>query len=444
MSDATGDTYWDYTCDGVHYTAQTTPQGTVYFAFDSDGRRIIRQLVGTGSWNYTYDNGVRLAKLTSPTDGTTTLAYDGVGGRGTKDANGQTQYGLLSVKTKGSGDYETYAADQQISIGYWFVGGTQQNALVYSYDPTGNVHTVNQGYYSTPYGYDGADQLGYIDFSGFGGVIATTGSTSPFSFGGANGCLTDPDASLILMGHRYFDPRTGRFISRDPIKDGNNWYAYCDNNPVNLTDPLGLVCAPFDSTGMGFFQIYDYVTSHGGLPGEEYETYTNGKLVAGSQFIVSGFSFAGQSFVAPYGSNIDHDISQARNFYKSNDSKDWRGGNGRKIFMHDPKKVGDWLINNYGPGTAGDPKKYGKQYDAYGHAIYAAAAAELQVTLPTIIDGEVGVHNIMHPFSPGEQENGEIAGWGYAQVKDNPGSMWTDSDFVPSGFGFLWQKVTGN
>ena len=32
----------------------------------------------------------------------------------------------------------------------------------------------------------------------------------------------------------------GRFITRDPIKDGRNWYAYCENNPVNAIDADGL------------------------------------------------------------------------------------------------------------------------------------------------------------------------------------------------------------
>ena len=32
----------------------------------------------------------------------------------------------------------------------------------------------------------------------------------------------------------------GRFISRDPIQDGYNWYAYCNNDPVNDDDPEGL------------------------------------------------------------------------------------------------------------------------------------------------------------------------------------------------------------
>ena len=79
-----------------------------------------------------------------------------------KDAAGLTQWGLLSAKTKGSGDYELYGydtCDELTSIGYWFLGGTMQNGLVYGCDPAGNVKTVNQGFYATTYTYDGADQL---------------------------------------------------------------------------------------------------------------------------------------------------------------------------------------------------------------------------------------------------------------------------------------------
>jgi hypothetical protein len=32
----------------------------------------------------------------------------------------------------------------------------------------------------------------------------------------------------------------GRFISQDPIRDGDNWYAYCEDNPLAFADPDGL------------------------------------------------------------------------------------------------------------------------------------------------------------------------------------------------------------
>ena len=105
-------------------------------------------------------------------------------------------------------------------------------SVFYDFDRIGNLWTLDGA---------GKSQFGYIDFSGYGSVIAAAGTTSPFSFGGANGCQTDPDASLVMMGHRYYDPRTGRFISQDHAMSGRNWYTYAGNNPANKTDPSGLM-----------------------------------------------------------------------------------------------------------------------------------------------------------------------------------------------------------
>ena len=51
------------------------------------------------------------------------------------------------------------------------------------------------------------------------------------------------------FGFRYYDPELGRFIQRDPAgyPDGANNYLYCNNNPINRIDPLGL------SEGDGFW-----------------------------------------------------------------------------------------------------------------------------------------------------------------------------------------------
>ena len=38
---------------------------------------------------------------------------------------------------------------------------------------------------------------------------------------------------------RLYDAETGRMLGRDPIRRGINPYPYCDNDPVNYTDPTG-------------------------------------------------------------------------------------------------------------------------------------------------------------------------------------------------------------
>ncbi|MBS1711444.1 MAG: hypothetical protein JSS71_06950 [Armatimonadetes bacterium] len=42
--------------------------------------------------------------------------------------------------------------------------------------------------------------------------------------------------SRIRLGHRYYDSSTGRFLTRDPAKDGRHWYGYCAGNPVGKVD----------------------------------------------------------------------------------------------------------------------------------------------------------------------------------------------------------------
>jgi uncharacterized protein RhaS with RHS repeats len=49
-------------------------------------------------------------------------------------------------------------------------------------------------------------------------------------------------ATKPTVGLRYYNPQTGRYISRDPIgyKDGGDVYLYVHCNPINRIDPLGL------------------------------------------------------------------------------------------------------------------------------------------------------------------------------------------------------------
>ena len=45
---------------------------------------------------------------------------------------------------------------------------------------------------------------------------------------------------LYFAQNRFYDPADHRFTQEDPIKDGENWYRYCGNNPINGFDPSGM------------------------------------------------------------------------------------------------------------------------------------------------------------------------------------------------------------
>ncbi len=101
-------------------------------------------------------------------------------------------------------------------------------SLYYANDQLGNLWTVDAA---------GKSQTFYEDTTAFGTMLSSAGTgTTPFKFGGGNGCQTDADTQMVLMGYRYYDARTGRFLSQDPIGDGDNWYAYADNSPTNEVD----------------------------------------------------------------------------------------------------------------------------------------------------------------------------------------------------------------
>jgi hypothetical protein len=36
----------------------------------------------------------------------------------------------------------------------------------------------------------------------------------------------------------------GRFVSEDPAYNGQNWFAYCGDNPIGAVDPTGKLLEP--------------------------------------------------------------------------------------------------------------------------------------------------------------------------------------------------------
>ncbi|CAB1130210.1 protein of unknown function [Candidatus Hydrogenisulfobacillus filiaventi] len=81
-------------------------------------------------------------------------------------------------------------------------------------------------------------------YDAFGNLLGSSGSGGERQFGG-RGVETDGASGLDLMGARWYDPATGRFLSPDPLPaeadapQSLNAYAYAWDNPLRYTDPSG-------------------------------------------------------------------------------------------------------------------------------------------------------------------------------------------------------------
>ena len=151
-------------------------------------------------------------------------------------------------------------------------------AYQYTYDANGSVVSVNfngtdyyyvrngqgdvvklidgNGTIVTEYTYDTWGKL----LSCTGSLSATLGTLNPFRY---RGYVYDTETGWYYLQSRYYDPEVGRFISADVFLStgqgvlGHNTFAYCLNNPVNMSDLTG--CAPSlndDNNGNG---VSDYL-----------------------------------------------------------------------------------------------------------------------------------------------------------------------------------------
>jgi RHS repeat-associated protein len=75
---------------------------------------------------------------------------------------------------------------------------------------------------------------------------------NPTWFNLFTGKMLTEETGLVYFGARWYDPEIGRWITPDPSEDGENWYGYCGNNPVNYVDLEGFKSTPvFPNATMG-------------------------------------------------------------------------------------------------------------------------------------------------------------------------------------------------
>ncbi len=66
-----------------------------------------------------------------------------------------------------------------------------------------------------------------------------------------------PNIDLYYFNARWYDPKTGRFTTEDPIRDGINWFVYASNNPLRFVDPTGLINVIADDVNSEAITQYD-------------------------------------------------------------------------------------------------------------------------------------------------------------------------------------------
>ncbi len=255
------DTSYAYDPDGW-LTGVTAPSGSTTYTYDGDGNRLTAgstaatfdaadhltshngaactsdangNLTSCDGNTYTYDTRGHLASASTPT-GTINYSYDASGRLIARtDSQGTTQY-----------LYANPALTLQVSE-----IRTNAQTLTFDYDDQGRVIAFHDG---ASVKYVVTDPRGTpIDFVDPSGALTNAATRdafgnpkpvrSPISIGFSGG-IEDPATGLVTLGARTYDPALGRWLQPDPaLLSGTdaNLYRYSAGDPVNLTDPTGLI-----------------------------------------------------------------------------------------------------------------------------------------------------------------------------------------------------------
>ena len=199
----------------------------------------IGNMLSDGTWTYTWEHGRELASMSK---GTTTWNYTyNADGMRTQRSNGTDTYtyvyngSQLTQMTKGSDTlYFSYDASGTPMTVTW-------NGTTYYYvtNIEGDVIAILDGTGNSVVTYE-YECWGCLIFAGYSSSLYTL---NPLRY---RGYVFDCETGLYYLQSRYYDPELGRFISADGQISGvggdllgYNQFAYCFNNPVNMSDTSG-------------------------------------------------------------------------------------------------------------------------------------------------------------------------------------------------------------
>lgn len=188
-----------------------------------------------GSYNYTWDAENRLTSA-----GGVTYTYDGDGQR-VKKSSGTLYWRGANGSVLAEADTSGNTLNE-----YIFFGGR-----IARRDSSGNVYYYFANGLGSASITNAAGGLCYdADFYPFGGELAFTNTCAQsYKFAAME---QDSETGDYHTWFRQYSPTEVRWLSPDPLA-GNvgdpqsfNRYSYADNNPCNLTDPLGLATCALD------------------------------------------------------------------------------------------------------------------------------------------------------------------------------------------------------
>ena len=142
----------------------------------------------------------------------------------------------------------------------------------------------------------------------------------------------DWETGNYYMRARYYNPDTGRFISEDPVKDGNNWYSYCAGNPIMFWDPLGLTdvmvsyitrknggviyanCDKSGKTNSIFISMKGVTKTYSVGNGENDIRIVNGRAVIDNEILMNDFSLTELQSLHLQGDKFDSEADAVEAF----------------------------------------------------------------------------------------------------------------------------------